>query len=227
MTGDPVTGDPVTTVLVVDDHPLFRDGLVALVDSLPWARVVGEAGDAGDAVTVALEHRPDVVLMDLHLPGGNGLEATARITQALPGTAVLVLTMVENEDAVAAALRAGARGYLVKGASRAQIARAIEAVADGETILGRGVGSALSRLDARSDGLAAFPQLTDREREVLGLLATGLANADIARRLYLSDKTVRNVVSTVFAKLGVGSRAEAVARARDAGLGGAAPGLGA
>lgn len=216
----------MTTVLVVDDHPMFRDGLVALVDSLPWARVVAQAEDAEAAVAAALEHRPEVVLMDLHLPRGNGLEATARITEALPGTAVLVLTMVENQDAVAAALRAGARGYLVKGSSRAQIARAIEAVADGETILGRGVAGALSRLSTRGDALAAFPELTEREREVLGLMATGMTNGEIAGRLYLSDKTVRNVVSAVFAKLQVTSRAEAVARARDAGLGGAAPGLG-
>ncbi len=215
-----------TTVLVVDDHPMFREGLVALVDGLDWADVVGEAGDAAAAVAAARAHRPDVVLMDLHLPAGNGIDATARITAELPGTAVLVLTMVENEDAVAAALRAGARGYLVKGASRAQIARALAAVADGETILGREVGGALARLDASGDALAAFPGLTDREREVLGLLATGMTNPQIAGRLFLSDKTVRNVVSSVFAKLQVASRAEAVARARDAGLGGAAPGLG-
>ena len=215
-----------TTVLVVDDHPMFREGLVALVDGLDWADVVGEAGDAAAAVAAARAHRPDVVLMDLHLPAGNGIDATARITAELPGTAVLVLTMVENEDAVAAALRAGARGYLVKGASRAQIARALAAVADGETILGREVGGALARLDSSGDALAAFPGLTDREREVLGLLATGMTNPQIAGRLFLSDKTVRNVVSSVFAKLQVTSRAEAVARARDAGLGGSAPGLG-
>ena len=214
------------TVVVVDDHPMFRDGLVALVDSLDWAEVVGQAERADVAVAVVLEHRPDVVLMDLHLARGNGLEATARIMAELPDTAVLVLTMVENDDAVAAALRAGARGYLVKGASRAQIRRAIEAVADGETILGRGVGGALARLSPEGDALSAFPSLTDREREVLGLLAGGLGNGDIAGRLYLSEKTVRNVVSTIFGKLEVSSRAEAVARARDAGLGGAAPGLG-
>jgi DNA-binding NarL/FixJ family response regulator len=214
------------TVVVVDDHPMFRDGLVALVESLDWAEVVGSAERADDAVAVALEHRPDIVLMDLHLAHGNGLEATARITAALPDTAVLVLTMVENDDAVAAALRAGARGYLVKGASRAQIRRALEAVAEGETILGRGVGGALARLSPEGDALAAFPSLTDREREVLGLLAAGLGNQDIAGRLFLSEKTVRNVVSSIFGKLEVSSRAEAVARARDAGLGGAAPGLG-
>jgi DNA-binding NarL/FixJ family response regulator len=214
------------TVVVVDDHPMFRDGLVALVESLDWAEVVGSAERADDAVAVALEHRPDIVLMDLHLASGNGLEATARITAALPDTAVLVLTMVENDDAVAAALRAGARGYLVKGASRAQIRRALEAVAEGETILGRGVGGALARLSPEGDALAAFPSLTDREREVLGLLAAGLGNGEIAGRLFLSEKTVRNVVSSIFGKLEVSSRAEAVARARDAGLGGAAPGLG-
>jgi DNA-binding NarL/FixJ family response regulator len=213
-------------VVVVDDHPMFRDGLVSLVDSLDWAEVVGQAEDAEAAVALTLETRPDIVLMDLHLASGNGLEATARITAELPDTAVLVLTMVENDDAVAAALRAGARGYLVKGASRAQIRRALEAVADGETILGRGVSGALSRLSPAGDALGAFPGLSDREREVLGLLATGLSNQEIAGRLYLSDKTVRNVVSTIFGKLEVSSRAEAVARARDAGLGGAAPGLG-
>ena len=214
------------TVVVVDDHPMFRDGLVALVDGIEWAVVVGQAERADDAVAVALEHRPDIVLMDLHLAHGNGLEATARITAQLPDTAVLVLTMVENDDAVAAALRAGARGYLVKGASRAQIRRALEAVADGETILGRGVGGALARLSPEGDALSAFPSLTEREREVLGLLAAGLSNGDIARRLFLSEKTVRNVASTIFGKLEVSSRAEAVARARDAGLGGSAPGLG-
>lgn len=214
------------TVVVVDDHPMFRDGLVSLVDSLDWAEVVGQAEDADTAVALVLELRPDVVLMDLHLATGNGLDATARITAGLPDTAVLVLTMVENDDAVAAALRAGARGYLVKGASRAQIRRALEAVADGETILGRGVASALSRLSPDGDALSAFPGLSEREREVLGLLATGLSNGEIAGRLYLSDKTVRNVVSGIYDKLQVSSRAEAVARARDAGLGGAAPGLG-
>ena len=214
------------TVLVVDDHPMFRDGLVSLVDSLDWAEVVGQAEDADAAVAVAREVRPDIVLMDLHLGSGNGLDATARITADLPGTAVLVLTMVENDDAVAAALRAGARGYLVKGASRAQIRRALEAVADGETILGRGTAGALARLSPAGDALSAFPGLSEREREVLGLLAAGLGNGEIAGRLYLSDKTVRNVVSSIFGKLQVTSRAEAVARARDAGLGGAAPGLG-
>ena len=209
-------------VLVVDDHPMFREGLAGVVESLPWATVVGEAADGETAVDEALRTRPDVVLMDLQMPGTNGLEATRRIVQAAPDTAVLVLTMVENDEAVAAALRAGARGYLVKGASKQEITRALEAAAHGEVILGAGVGAGvLSRLVTRGDALAPFQQLSDREREVLDLVARGMTNAAIAQRLFLSEKTVRNVVSSVLTKLPAATRAEAVARARDAGMGGA------
>ena len=209
-------------VLVVDDHPMFREGLTAVVDSLPWAAVVGEAGDGDAAVAEALRTRPDVVLMDLQMPGTNGLEATRRLSEELPGTAVVVLTMVENDEAVAAALRAGARGYLVKGASKQEITRALEAAGHGEVILGAGVGAVmLSRLVTRGDALSPFQQLSDREREVLDLVARGLTNGAIAEELYLSDKTVRNVVSTILTKLPAATRAEAVARARDAGMGGA------
>ena len=211
------------TVLVVDDHPMFREGLTSVVDSLPWARVVGEAGDGEAAVAAALRTRPDVVLMDLQMPGTNGLEATRRLAAELPETAVVVLTMVENDEAVAAALRAGARGYLVKGASKQEITRALEAAAHGEVILGAGVGAGvLSRLVTRGDALAPFQQLSEREREVLDLVARGLTNAAIAQQLYLSEKTVRNVVSSILAKLPAASRAEAGARARDAGMGGSA-----
>jgi DNA-binding NarL/FixJ family response regulator len=209
-------------VLVVDDHPMFREGLTAVVDSLPWAAVVGEAGDGDAAVAEALRTRPDVVLMDLQMPGTNGLEATRRLSEELPGTAVVVLTMVENDEAVAAALRAGARGYLVKGASKQEITRALEAAGHGEVILGAGVGAGLlSRLVTRGDALSPFQQLSDREREVLDLVARGLTNGAIAEELYLSEKTVRNVVSSILTKLPASTRAEAVARARDAGLGGA------
>ena len=209
-------------VLVVDDHPMFREGLSAVVDSLPWATVVGEAGDGDTAVAEAVRVRPDVVLMDLQMPGTNGLEATRRIIDELPDTAVVVLTMVENDEAVAAALRAGARGYLVKGASKQEITRALEAAGHGEVILGAGVGATmLSRLVTRGDALSPFQQLSDREREVLDLVARGLTNGAIAKQLFLSEKTVRNVVSTILTKLPAATRAEAVARARDAGMGGA------
>ena len=211
-------------VLVVDDHPMFREGLIAVVDSLPWATVVGEAGDGDAAVSEALRTRPDVVLMDLQMPGTNGLEATRLLAEQLPEAAVLVLTMVENDEAVAAALRAGARGYLVKGASKHEITRALEAAGHGEVILGAGVGAGLlSRLVTRGDALAPFQQLSEREREILDLVARGLTNGAIAQELYLSEKTVRNVVSSILTKLPAATRAEAVARARDAGMGGASP----
>jgi DNA-binding NarL/FixJ family response regulator len=209
-------------VVVADDHPMFRAGLAALVDALPWARVVGQAADGDEAVALALAHRPDVVLMDLHMPGTNGLEAIRRLAAELPSVACLVLTMVENDDTAAAALRAGARGYLLKGATREEITRALEAVGHGEVILGAAVGPAvLSRLAARSDRLTPFPQLTEREHEVLDLVARGLGNGEIARRVHLSEKTVRNVVSAVLSKLPAGSRPQAIAMARDAGMGGA------
>jgi DNA-binding NarL/FixJ family response regulator len=210
-------------VLIVDDHPMFRAGLATVVDSVGWAEVVGQCEDGEEAVEAAVRLQPDVVLMDLQMPGVNGLDATRRIVADRPGTAVLVLTMVENDEAVASALRAGARGYLVKGASKEEITRALEAVAHGELILGAGVGAAVvARLVGGDDGLRPFPELTAREREVLDLVAAGQANGAIAGKLYLSEKTVRNLVSSILGKLGVSSRAEAVARARDAGLGGTA-----
>ncbi len=209
-------------VLVVDDHPLYREGLVTAMSAMPGVTVAGEAADGETAVRLAAELLPDVVVMDLHMPGLNGIEATRRITADRPGTAVLVLTMLDGDDSVFAAMRAGARGYLLKGADRAEIARALTGVAHGEVVFSAGIASRVLAFFAAGPPRAAltpFPELTDREREVLDLVARGLTNAEIARRLVLSGKTVRNHVSNVFAKLRVAGRAEAVAQARDAGLG--------
>lgn len=212
------------SVLVVDDHPLFREGLADVVRAMPGVSTVMEAADGADAVATATELQPDVVVMDLHMPGTSGIEATRHILATLPRTRVLVLTMLENDESVVSALRAGARGYIVKGATRREIARAIEGVAAGDVVLGPVVGAKVlglfNRGADRGDGrVVPFPELTDRELEVLDLVARGLANAAIARRLFLSEKTVRNIVSAIFGKLGVASRAEVVARARDAGMG--------
>jgi DNA-binding NarL/FixJ family response regulator len=186
--------------------------------------VVGEASSEDESVAQALALRPDVVLMDLHLPGGSGLTATRRILAAAPAVAVLVVSMLEDADALLAALRAGARGYLVKGADGAETLRAIRAVANGEAIFSPLMAQHLSQHVAagRSGGAAsgpdgAFLDLTEREREILELLARGLTNAAIAERLFLSPKTVRNHVSNIFGKLQVANRAEAIVRARDAG----------
>ncbi len=209
-------------VLVVDDHPLYREGLVGAIDTMPGKEVVGEAGDGAEAVRRTAELAPDVVVMDLHMPELNGVDATRAITAEHPDVAVLVLTMLEGDDSVFAAVRAGARGYLLKGADRAEIGRALDAVAHGEVVFSSSIAERVLAFFAggRAGAAAApFPELTDREREVLDLVARGLTNAEIARRLVVSDKTVRNHVSNVFAKLHVAGRAEAVARARDAGLG--------
>jgi DNA-binding NarL/FixJ family response regulator len=184
--------------------------------------VVGEAADGAEAVRLAAELVPDVVVMDLHMPVMNGVEATRQVTGEHPAVAVLVLTMLENDESVFAAIRAGAKGYLLKGADRAEIGRALDGVAHGEVVFSSAIaGRVLSYFAAGRAGpeVAPFPELTDREREVLDLVARGLTNAAIARQLVVSDKTVRNHVSNVFAKLHVAGRAEAVARARDAGLG--------
>ena len=208
-------------VLVADDHPLFREGLRALITDSPGTDLAGLAADGEQAVAIALAQRPDVVVMDLRMPGLNGVEATRRIVAALPGTAVLVLTMVEEDASIFAAMRAGARGYVLKGAEPETILRSIRVVAAGEAIFGPAVAERLSRFFAAGAETAAvpFPELTGREREILGLLATGATNTAIAARLGLSEKTVRNNVSNIFVKLRVADRAAAVARARDAGLG--------
>ncbi|MDQ4069445.1 MAG: response regulator transcription factor [Actinomycetota bacterium] len=209
-------------VLVVDDHPLFREGVRAVLAAEPTMEVAGEAASGSEAVTAAAELQPDVVVMDLQMPGINGIEATRQIVGASPHIAVLILTMFEDDESVFAAMRAGARGYLLKEGSPEQIAVAVRAVSYGETILGPPVAKRVIEYFTSPPGRtapAAFPQLTDREREVLELIASGENNALIARRLHLSLKTVRNHVSNIFTKLQVADRAQAIVRARDAGFG--------
>ncbi|HSK54662.1 MAG TPA: response regulator transcription factor [Jiangellales bacterium] len=208
-------------VLAVDDHPLYREGLVTALATIPDVEVVGEAGDGREAVELAATLAPDVVVMDLKLPEVNGIDATREIVARRPATAVLVLTMLEGDDSVFAAMRAGARGYLLKGADRKEIARALETVASGEIVFSSEIASrVLAWFAAGRDRVPApFPELTEREREILDLVARGLTNPAIAARLVLSEKTVRNHVSNVFTKLHVADRSAAVARARDAGLG--------
>lgn len=208
-------------VLVVEDHPVFAEGLVALFRDLPEVEVAGVASSGEAAVELVERVAPDVVLMDLHLPGISGVEATSRITARHPEVAVLALTMMSDDESILAAVRAGARGYLLKEATPADIVRSLEAVASGQVVFGAATGArVLAALSAPAVQARPLPELTDREVEVLGLVAAGLTNQAIARRLFLSEKTVRNHVSNIFAKLGVSDRAAAVARARDAGLGG-------
>jgi DNA-binding NarL/FixJ family response regulator len=206
-------------LLVADDHPAFRAGLRMLLEAAQM-EVVAEAGDGEAAVELALEHRPDVVLMDLQMPQLNGVEATRRLLQQWPEAAVLVLTMVEDDETVFAALRAGALGYLLKGAGQEEIVRAVRGVAAGDAVYGSTVARRVRAFFAGSGAVAArpFPELSDREREVLALVAAGASNGDIARRLFLSDKTVRNHVSSIFGKLQVDDRAQAIVKAREAGL---------
>jgi DNA-binding NarL/FixJ family response regulator len=207
-------------VVVADDHPIVRDGLRALLASLPDVDMVGEATTGREAVRAAVAERPDVIVMDLRMPDLDGVSATAEISRVAPDVAVLVLTMLEDDDSVFAAMRAGARGYLVKGASQQEIVRAITAVAAGEAIFGPGVARRVLRFFASPPAAEpAFPELSPREREVLDLIAGGLTNAAIAGRLGLSAKTVGNHTSAIFAKLQVAGRAEAIIRAREAGLG--------
>ena len=208
-------------VLVVDDHPLFRAALCAMIDSTEGMEVAGEAADGLTAVADAGRLEPDVILMDLNMPDLDGVEATRRIVHASPHTGVLMLTMFENEAAVFAAMRAGAAGYLLKGAGQDEIVGAIRAVAAGQVIFGPGVARRMLRqLAGPGRPAEPFPELTTRERQVLELLAAGLSTTAVGARLGLAAKTVHNHASAIFAKLGVSGRAEAVQRARRAGLGG-------
>lgn len=209
-------------VLIADDHLLFRDGLRTLLTAAPDMALVGEATDGEEAVALAAELQPDVALMDIQMPGVNGIEATWRIVSASPHVGVLVVTMFEDDNSVFLAMRAGARGYLLKGAKYDEVLRAIRAVGAGEAIFSPAIAARLIDYFAQARPAAppqAFPELSEREREVLSLIARGAKNAEIADRLYLSPKTVRNHVSNILGKLQVVDRAEAIVRAREAGMG--------
>lgn len=209
-------------VVVADDHPVFRTGMVTILRDLPGVEVVGQAADGVEAIDAVAQHRPHVVLMDLRMPRVGGLEATARIAAEHPDIGIVVLTMDSDDDSVFAALRAGARGYLLKEADGDDVHRALLGVARGEAMFGPGIAQRVVAFFAASPAgrrSTPFPQLTAREHDVLELLADGVDNSGIAKRLFLSEKTVRNRVSDILAKLHARSRAEAVARARDAGLG--------
>ncbi len=211
-------------VMVADDHPVYREGLEMVLSSLPDIEVVGGAADGVEAVELATSLRPDVVLMDLSMPRLGGVEATRRLLAEAPDVQVLVLSMHEGAESVVAALRAGARGYLVKGATKEEVARALRTVASGSAVFGETVAEqVLSRVKdsprTARKGAESFPALTDRELQVLDLVAGGLSNAAISGELFLSDKTVRNIVSNVIAKLHARDRADAIGIGRAAGLG--------
>jgi DNA-binding NarL/FixJ family response regulator len=221
---EPAIPRPVR-VLVVDDHPLFRYGLCTVLAAEPTIDVVGEAATGRDAVSAARAFHPDVVVMDLHLPDIDGIEATREIVGERSSTGVVVLTMFNDTESVFAAMRAGARGYLLKGSGQEEIIRAVHAVGRGEAIFGPDIATRVlgyfNNAPVTTDPV--FPELTSREREVLALIADGRSNAVIASSLSLSPKTVRNHVSSIFTKLHVADRAQAIVRARKAGLGEAPP----
>jgi DNA-binding NarL/FixJ family response regulator len=217
-------------LLIADDHTLFREGLRALLMATPDIEVVGEAATGEEAIALAALHQPDVILMDIQMPGApgtpatNGIEATRRLIHTSPHIGVIMLTMLEDDDSVFAAMRAGARGYILKGADKVEVLKTIRAVAEGEALFGPAIAQRLmtffGALGPTPKAMPlAFPELTEREREVLGLIAQGHNNAEIAQRLTLSPKTVGNHISNIFSKLQVADRAQAIIRAREAGLG--------
>jgi DNA-binding NarL/FixJ family response regulator len=208
------------SVLIADDHPMFRDGLRMLFDTTAEFTLVGQAASGEEAVSQAEKLQPDVILMDIKMPGINGIEATRRILATSPHIKVLMLTMFEDDDSVFAAMCAGARGYLLKGADETEITRAINAIHHGEAIFGPGIAQKMMHYFSRTrKPLDVFPDLTQREFEILTLIARGYSYAQITDDLVLSAKTVRNNVSNIFSKLQVSDRTEAIIRAREAGLG--------
>ena len=210
----------MVTLILADDHPVFASGLRAVFEAEPDIVVQAVVGTGREAVAAALEHRPDVAVLDIAMPDGDGLSVCAELRQAGLPTRALMLTMFDDDDNVLAALRCGAFGYTLKGAGPDELVAAVRAVARGEVLFGAGIAARMLELCGRSASTSPFPQLTDRESEVLGLLAQGLDNAVVARRLGVSAKTVRNHVSNIITKLHVSDRSAAILRARDAGLGG-------
>jgi DNA-binding NarL/FixJ family response regulator len=206
-------------VAVADDHTLVREGLRSLLGTVAGLELVAAAPDAAGAVRMAIAEKPDVLVLDINMPDGSGIEVARKLQRVAPGVAILMLTMYDDDDSVFAAMRAGAMGYVLKGADPEDVVRAIQAVASGNAILGPGVAArAISYLSAPNRE-PAFPSLTPREREVLDLIASGLGNAAIASRLVVSPSTVGNHVTNIFGKLQVASRSEAIVKARDAGMG--------
>lgn len=211
----------MTTVVLVDDHPLVRQGMRAVIEAHSGLEVVGEASDGDRAVVVCVEHAPDVVLMDLQMPHLNGIEATKQILAEVPGTAVLVLTMYDDDAVVFEAVAAGASGYLLKGSDGADIVAAIQAAAAGQAVFGAVLAKRMQSwfLGSRPK-VDAFPELTERERQILDAVAAGLTNAEVGAKLYLSPKTVANNLTVILDKLQLAHRGEAIVKAREAGLGG-------
>jgi DNA-binding NarL/FixJ family response regulator len=214
------TADSTIRVMIADDHPLFRKGMRTLLGAAPDIQLIGEAESGDEIVSRALELQPDVVLMDLQMPGGGGVQATREILTHAPTIRVLVVTLFEDDDSVFLALRAGARGYVLKDTDEEEMFRAIRAVANNEAIFSPAIATRVLAYFAapRRAAAAVFPSLTEREREILGLIAQGKSNTAIANALSLAPKTVANHVSNIFSKLQVADRAEAIVRAREAGL---------
>ena len=213
---------PPLRIAIADDHPLVRSGLRALLMAVEDLEVVGEAATGEEAVTLAASLQPDVMVMDIRMPGINGIEATRRIVQANPHIRILVVTLFEDDDSVFAVLRAGARGYILKDANEVEVLRAIRAVSSGDAIFSATIAQRLIDFFASprpAQAALPFPDLTDREREILTLIAQGRRNAEIAQSLVITTKTVRNYISSIFSKLQVADRAQAIIRAREAGLG--------
>ncbi len=207
-------------ILIADDHPLFRKGMRALLSSMPEVELAGEATSGEEAIRLAEKLQPDMILMDLQMPGGGGLVAIRQIVQTSPHIRILVLTMFQDDDSVFAALRAGARGYILKDMDDEEITRAILAVGSGEAIFSPAIAERMMQFFSARPALPAslFPELTESERNVLALMARGVNNEEIARQLSFSPKTVRNYVSNIFSKLQVADRAQAIVKAREAGL---------
>lgn len=209
------------TVLIADDHPLFRKGMRSLLETMTDITLVGEAKSGREAVELATVHQPDLVLMDLQMPEGSGLAATRELSKISPTIRILVVTLFEDDDSIFTALRAGAHGYILKDADEEEMMRAIRAVGKGEAIFSPAIATRLMDYFAATSQQVpqeVFPELTEREREILTLIARGESNAAIAEQLMISLKTVRNHVSNIYNKLQVADRAQAVIRARDAGL---------